>query len=362
MSALYELNKMDGKSFPKGKIQLIDGRYVDCFPLATDELDLVADDTLGIDTTGQHRKSRKDQTTVSQKDKEEDKERFLKNAFYLLANKERILTDSRMFLCPIPIQSGMSLSGTSGFKNPTLGVYLQWWEACPGAMRTDKNGRRSLVYHLAGSNLSGANHCSEVYEDGKTGIVHLYPFREHWQPFVRINNAYTEAKQRYQAYTLKQVLEILDHEEENDREYAITLNEQFHTSEINALNMRLHYLNEQNKALREKYNDAMLGWKEEKIVNYYKGYLDLKKLLDSEMEALAQQKRDLKAALHRGEYTNKEYESLVLPINERIEEAKVELNNYKYHEIEKVFPDENICFWMIEEEYKKIKDREQEDD
>ena len=95
---------------------------IDGYPVATDETDSVNDDTLNIEMKGQCVSVQKPSSNNT--DKKKEMELFLKNAFRFLANKERIMTDSRMFLCPIPVQSGMTISGTSGFMNPTLGVYL----------------------------------------------------------------------------------------------------------------------------------------------------------------------------------------------------------------------------------------------
>ena len=270
----------------------MDGRLIDGYPVATDETDSVNDDTLNLDKKGQCISVQKYSST----DKEKKLELFLKNAFRFLANKERILTDSRVFLCPIPVQSGMTISGTSGFMNPTLGVYLQWWDACSGALRTDENGRRSLVFKLSGSNLSGVNKSGEVFEDGSVGYDCLRPFKSYWYPFVKINNAYTEAKNKYQAYTLEQVTEILEREEMGDMAYAHTINERFHTAEIKTLNERVNYLNAQNKALEERYQNAMLRWKEDRIVKYYNEYVALEMRVESEISLLSEQKRELRAA------------------------------------------------------------------
>ena len=148
-------------------------------------------------------------TPVPKPTVEEQRQLFISNAFYLLAHKERILSDSRMFLCPVSIQNGIAYTGTSGFHNPTLGVYLEWWSLVKETMCTDRKGRRSLVYQIAGSPLSGSNRCGAVREDGKTETVSLSPFIDYWPPFMRLNQRYTEAKQLYQAYTLQEVLDIL---------------------------------------------------------------------------------------------------------------------------------------------------------
>lgn len=131
-------------------------------------------------------------------EKERQKKLFTDNAFYLLAHSERIMRDSRMFLAPVAVQNGLAYTGTSGFNAPTVGIYLEWWATCPEALRTDKEGCRSLVFHLAGSPLSGANRCAEVYEDGRVKSVSVSLFASHWQSFTAINTRYDEAKHIYQ--------------------------------------------------------------------------------------------------------------------------------------------------------------------
>ena len=113
------------------------------------------------------------------------------------------MRDSRMFLTPVAVQNVLAYTGTSGFHTPTLGIYLEWWNECSIALRTDKDGNRSLVCHLAGSPLSGTNHCAEVFEDGRTELVQVYSFISLWPPFIDINTRYDETMHIYQAYTLE---------------------------------------------------------------------------------------------------------------------------------------------------------------
>ena len=218
MAIIAEMNKKNGIVFPEGKIILLDGRYIECYPLENEEEIKVVDDGLKIDTTGEYlviKKKRKKLDLFKSEPKqptyeEIQKELFIKNAFFLLAHKERILSDSRMFLCPVHIQNGIAYTGTSGFQKPTLGIYIEWWLNCAGAIRNDKNGCRSLVYHLSGSPLSGSNHCCAVNEQGEKEFVTLSPFKNYWPRFMEINTRYTEAKYKYQAYQLQQVLDILE--------------------------------------------------------------------------------------------------------------------------------------------------------
>ena len=345
MSIREELESKE-TTFPKGKIVLLDGRLIDCYPLATEEVECVPGIESGIE---------KKQGAAFDEDVEKDL--FIRNAFYFLAHRERILTDSRMFLCPVSIHQAVY-----GFSSGTLGEYLQWWETCAGVMRTDKKGRRSLVYQLAGSPLSGKNHCAEVYENGSTKIVTLTPFRDHYLPFVRINNLYTEAKQMYQCYTLQQVLDVLDHEEEGDMDYAHKLNEQLNSREISSLNEHIHNLEGRNAALEERCSELLQQLKEEKMLRYYESYKALEQQVISRVDALRQKKRDLKASLHRGDYTDVDYEQMIVSIDETIKEEEQRLANYRFDEIKRIFPDISISFYQIEDFVQKRKKKENENE
>ena len=167
----------------------MNGAVIECYPKETPQTDF-ADDKMKLDTTGVYlnvgNKSCKPQPKPTE-ETERQKKLFTDHAFFLLAHRERIMRDSRMFLAPVAVQNGLAYMGTSGFNAPTVGIYLEWWAACANAMRIDKDGNRSLVFHLAGSPLSGANYCSEVYEDGRIEQIHLSSFSSCWKPFTAIN-------------------------------------------------------------------------------------------------------------------------------------------------------------------------------
>ncbi len=349
MDSMIDINENMMNGFPDGKIILLDGKVVDCYPRA----DVHFESLILSEENGQQPSPK--EPTLADKEREADKERFIKNAFFFLAHKERILTDSRMFLCPVPIQSGMSISGTSGFEKPTLGVYLQWWETCAGAVFTDKNRRRGLLFKLSGSSLSGHNICSVVYEDGTTKNMELRPFKDYRDSFIHINNTYMSAKQKYQAYSLRQVLDILDYEEEGDLDYAHTINEQMQSYEISSLKELLHNLMIRNEELEHRNKELEKALFDERVLHFYDRYKDLEKRISSEVEQLHQQKRNLKMALQRGDYNNQDYERQVNAINLHIKEAEQELTEYKEGVIHKVFPENVQTFWRIEEYAKKLR-------
>lgn len=128
---------------PEGKIQLLNGNVLDCYPLEQPENKV--DNALKLDTMGTYLAiSGKKPTAAprSDEEKEEEKKLFLNNAFRFLQYRDRIMSDSRMFLCSVPIQSGIAYTGTRGFQRPTLGIYLEWWLNCERALFCEKDGNR----------------------------------------------------------------------------------------------------------------------------------------------------------------------------------------------------------------------------
>ena len=301
--------KINGSEYktehPEGKILLLDGSELTCY---------------------------EKQDVVDDKIDEEEKKRLCKlftdNAFYLLAHRDRILSDSRMFLCPIAIKSGMMYSGSSGFQKPTLGIYLEWWRECPNAMITDKDGTRSLVCCLGGSPLSGANWSKRVDESGEIhNVGSSCPFISQWRPFIGINNRYTAAKSRYQAYSLEEVLEILHNEDEdNDNtSFSHTITVEFMQSSIIRLSRRIEALNHMNKDLNDQYEDLFYKIYGEDICRIYAKYKDAKQHFNSEIKREKESVRPLKAMLRKGVITLKEYEPKRHDITHRIKDLDQKL-------------------------------------
>lgn len=203
--------------FPENRIITLDERELVCYPKATTEDVAPLSDKLTLDTTGEYlvigKQKKKKKKKAPQQQQEElpdpEKELFLQNAFLLFRNADRILNDSRMFLAPVPIQSGLAYTGTSGFMKPTLGVYIEWWQNCKVDVTKDLDGEDALTYHLAGSPLSGSNRCACVYPDGKSCTIVHPSFMPLWTTFIAVNRRYTEAKFKYEAYSLQEVVDIL---------------------------------------------------------------------------------------------------------------------------------------------------------
>lgn len=205
--AIVDLDALSTE-FPDNRIVLINGSELVCYPKVV-QPEIYSEDKLSLDKSGEYLTvGSKPVVKKAETDKDELKDFFYKNAFLFFRNAHRILNDSRMFLAPIPVQSGLAYTGTSGFHYPTLGVYIEWWLNCDANVTKDRKGRDALTCRIAGSPLSGSNHCTCVYPDGKIGDISHSPFINVWSTFMKINKRYTKAKQMYEAYTLTEVVDI----------------------------------------------------------------------------------------------------------------------------------------------------------
>ena len=352
MSIIAELNKKSEEKFPQNKIILIDGRVLDCYPLAKEAPEKLEDDHLELDKTGQYLiigRGKPSPTPQPSPTIEGKRQLFIENAFYLLAHSERILSDSRMFLCPVAIQNGIAYTGTSGFHKPTLGVYIEWWLLAKNAMQTDKKGRRSLVYHLAGSPLSGMNKCGAVREDGTQELVTLSSFGAHWGPFMKLNQRYAQAKPLYQHYTLQQMLDILHQEDNGNTDCRLALDAIFMKHEIDKLNQRIEQISKQCDTWREKYESTLVRYNIEKMRQVYADCEAFDADVTKEIDAIREQKKRIKASLKAGQIDNVTYQRQLTPMKTRIADLLLTISHYKYRKTSDTFPDEtDIDYNLIE--------------
>ena len=333
----------------QNSITLMNGAVLECFLKEEHQGDFVPD-KMKLDATGTYlslgNKPCKPQPRATE-EKEQQKKLFTDNAFYLLAHQERIMRDSRMFLAPVAVQNGLAYTGTSGFLAPTLGIYLEWWNECSIALRTDKDGNRSLVFHLAGSPLSGTNHCAEVFEDGRIEPIQVSSFISHWQPFVNINTQYDEAKHIYQAYTLEQVLEILHAEDGDGWDYSSEIKERFMQSEINELKKKVERLTKESEKWYSMYKDTFMKYKDAEISEAFTTFQSFREECEAQINSIKIRKRALKAELKSDRMDNIAYQRTLTPLNKQIRELEFRVSTQKYELINK-YLSEGISYDTIE--------------
>lgn len=326
-------------------IKLQDGRIIQGYPIQQDAVMEEAKKTPVLDKTGEYFSIKKKPAKPKPTSEEESnlQELFTDNAFLILANRERILNDSRMSLTPVSVRNGLAYSGA--FQTATLGVYIEWWINAPYSVLFDeKDDAMSLIWYLSGSPLSGGNLCSMVTEDGKTETVRVPFFRKLWPKFTDILANYHDAKRLYQAYTLPEVIDIL-RRETTEKIYTENIKEFHYQAKVNLLNAQLRDWEENYESLREKCDKYEKEWhfalyqlKKEEIVAFHKEYNLRKENLQNRKEELAKENQELKRKLRHKELTNKEYQPLLSANKKEIEQLKWELDEYANESISTLVP------------------------
>lgn len=155
---------------PIGKIQLLDGRELQCYETGQHGRLYDVECELGLDALFDNITKIKDlnKRFALSDYRHADGDIFIANAFTLFDNSERILNDSRMFLCPIMSLAWFRFTQATGLHHPTLGVYIEWWNSCVKSRVRNKKGREWLVYNIIGNPLSDNNQCAMVGRDGRT--------------------------------------------------------------------------------------------------------------------------------------------------------------------------------------------------
>ena len=281
-------------------IKLQDGRIIQGYPIQQDAVMEEAKETPVLDKTGGYFSIKKKPAKPKPTDEEERylQKLFTDNTFLILANRERILSDSRMLLAPVTVRNGLAYSGT--FQTATLGVYIEWWMNAPYSVLFDeKDDAMSLIWYLSGSPLSGGNLCSMVTEDGKTETVRVPFFRKLWPKFTDILADYHDAKECYQAYTLPETIDILKNETTREF-YTESIKEFRYQAKVNLLNAQLRDWEQNYESLREKCDKYEKEWhfaffqlKKEEIVAFHKRYNLRKENLQNRKEELAKENPDL---------------------------------------------------------------------
>ena len=127
-----------------------------------------------------------------------ESELFKTHAHFLLANREKIFADSRMFLAPVNVMSGAAYIGA--LVKPCVGTYLEWWL---------RRGKDELAYHVSGSPLSGANVSKAIAKDGSLVPLPATRFLNLVKEFQDAHYRYRAERERFDAYSLWEVIQRL---------------------------------------------------------------------------------------------------------------------------------------------------------
>lgn len=163
-----------------------------------------------LDTTGEYlsltKERKKNVVHQAGKDQERAENLFSSNIFLLAANRKRILSDAKMAFVPIPVRNGLAYTGA--LPQATLGIYAQWWDACPWSVVFEEE-KMFVLWFISGSPMSGSNSCAGSDINGISETIRCEQFSKVWRPFVSVMDAFEELDPPPEIYTLDEVVEIL---------------------------------------------------------------------------------------------------------------------------------------------------------
>ncbi len=321
-------------------IELMNGTQLPCFPKAEEAEP--ADNSLNLDTTGEYFQVGRRKPTADRKEQDADakagEKLFCDNAFLFLANTDRILNDSRMFLAAVPIQSGLAYTGTGGFRSPTLGVYIEFWLNCSAATFIDKKGRKGMVVRISGSPLSGCNSCGVVFDDGTVESTSLNPFSSVWHPFMDINKRYDEAKATCESYTLQQVVDILKKEGEGSGN-GYDADTIFYKKAFVYWKERCLHAEASCKGLRQELRIKRMEAVRDQLPKFVDEVKRRQEGVDDLSEQLNEARRAMKAKLRSEEISSAEFQRWwqSLQLRKDMDKAKASLEEFVHYSMKEIF-------------------------
>lgn len=131
---------------------------------------------------------------------------FFNHAFLLWDNREKIYTDSRLFLSTVYMGNGILYAPNDEARYPVLGALLEWWEQCDKAHFVEE-GQEKLLVCFQGQTPSGWNRCDTASRNGNIEGRWIPDFWKLWRSFTSINTRYCAMRGCCEAYTLEEVVE-----------------------------------------------------------------------------------------------------------------------------------------------------------
>ena len=203
-------NQKDSALLPDNTMQLLDGRFLPLYP--REEKGCETNNEMYITSIKLYQSLKEENKHLSTSEDDTPKDElqfFLDNVFFFVAHAEDILSDSRLFLAPVPVLCGLPFIGRNPFRYATLGVYIEWWMHNGFAVHKDERDKVSFIWALCGSPMTGSNRCAMVDENGLSTKITVGDFSKHVRSFCRINQRYHECKSLALSYSLQQVKDVL---------------------------------------------------------------------------------------------------------------------------------------------------------
>lgn len=126
-------------------------------------------------------------------------ELFYQNVHLFIANADRILSDSRLFLTPIPVDNAKAF-------RPILGAYIEWWRNYP---KESHSVQGDPIWKIVAEAGSEEYKFYAVDKDGKSYLAEVENPAHSRLTYRRMNGIYYRAKRAFFSYSLTDAIQLL---------------------------------------------------------------------------------------------------------------------------------------------------------
>lgn len=284
----------------------------------------------------------------------EDMEYFLKYAFFFFANRERIYSDSRLFLSRVPVSIGL---GCIDDHNTTLGGYLEMWEHSKDSVTCDKDGNIAFLFDAVGSPLSGSCVLSVVNEEGKRSIIRTGHLTQYLKMLGNAHNRYMKLRANSWAYSIKQVYDILKAEDSGDNRYEPLLRTNTLQLQVRLLAKRQKQIVKENAELKKELHETRLLMKKDEILAFANSKNEYEDLMKEELEDLHKKCLALKRE-YAGRHATKEFQQLYVPLKQKEREMRTNIEEEFLAGLRKIWPWGHLTKSKVEELVEEAEDLE----
>ncbi len=270
------------------------------------------------------------------------RELFWENASALYDVADRILSDSRLFFVPIP---SLDDYGEGETREPTfriLGMYAELWKSCPEATIPGKDGSTMVCYDWS----------PYIFLVGKNGVkLQLKSYAACGAIMDKaheIKYRYKGLLQKYQCYSLLQVLAMLE------QEGRIVIPDKAHiiyrlTNELSRLDNVNRQVVRDRTRMKLLFHNHLIQEKEQELRLFLEKMNAKKAEVDAVVDDAHDKRVALRIKLRNGELTPKRYEGIWKPINRKKKVAVAAYNRFVDETLRTLFPIERITLKEVED-------------
>lgn len=251
------------------------------------------------------------------------RDNFVQHAFLFLKHADRILANPRMAAARVPVQNGLAYCGPLPAAN--LGAYLDWWQNSGlECLHHDEQGRKALLWKVAGSPLSGMNYCAYVYPDGSVDDLSISSFGKAWRALYEASKRHRPTIPVADRYTAEEVAEILETNATTEAEAAqACLTVQKRTYE--RLWRWMKETSDKHTEMRNKYDALYRLHYHDDIVAHRREYVRTRDRIHKELQVISEQVAASRKLLRAGQRTNEEHKALMATIGAQRKELERQL-------------------------------------